>query len=433
MYMMFDSGNRGRRPRECRMKSVVMAALFLVTFALPALADYEAGRKAWNAGKSSEALAQWRAAADGGDRRAMLELGRLYVRGLGVPQSFVQAHVWFNLAASRGVEAAVKERDAVAAKMTPQQLATAQERALSWRPAAGSGTSAGAPPPRAEDLERRNWPAGESFRDCRGCPEMVVVPAGEYMMGVPDDEKDEGFPSAKPRHQVTIRRRFAVGKYEVTRGEYERFMKESGRLTADGCFTYEGKWKKRWKNRGGRDWSNPGFSQGEREPVVCVNWDEAQAYVEWLSRKTGERYRLLTESEWEYATRGGTKGRYHFGERISKSLANFYGSRGETTQVGSYPANDFGLHDVHGNVSEWVEDCWHENYSGAPTDGSAWTIGGNCEVRVLRGGAWGRDGPSTLRSASRDRNWARARSSVRGFPWSRSSEVGFRVARTLAP
>ena len=418
MYMMFDSGNRGRRPRECRMKSVVMAALFLVTFALPALADYEAGRKAWDAGRSSDALAQWRAAADGGDRRAMLELGRLYVRGLGVPQSFVQAHVWFNLAASRGVEAAVKERDAVAAKMTPQQLATAQERALSWRPAAGSGTSAGAPPTRAEDLERRNWPAGESFRDCRGCPEMVVVPAGEYMMGVPDDEKDEGFPSAKPRHQVTIRRRFAVGKYEVTRGEYERFMKESGRSTADGCFTYEGKWKK-WEKRGGRDWSNPGFSQGEREPVVCVNWDEAQAYVEWLSRKTGERYRLLTESEWEYATRGGTKGRYHFGERISTGLANFGTSRGKTTQVGSYPANDFGLHDVHGNVWEWVEDCLHENYSGAPTDGSAWTIGGNCGARMLRGGSW----KIAFSSAGRNASWA-------GFG---SSQVGFRVARTLAP
>ena len=215
MYMMFDSGNRGRRPRECRMKSVVMAALFLVTFALPALADYEAGRKAWDAGRSSDALAQWRAAADGGDRRAMLELGRLYVRGLGVPQSFVQAHVWFNLAASRGLEAAVKERDAVAVKMTPQQVATAQERALSWRPAAGSGTSAGAPPPRAErmeDLERRNWPAGESFRDCRGCPEMVVVPAGEYMMGVPDDEEDEGFPKCKAATSGDDSEAFRSGK-----------------------------------------------------------------------------------------------------------------------------------------------------------------------------------------------------------------------------
>ena len=196
---------------------------------------------------------------------------------------------------------------------------------------------------------------GEVFRDCDGtwCPEMVVVPAGSFMMGSPSGEKgrdaDEG-----PVHRVRISEPFAVGVYEVTFEEWEA------------C------------RRGGGCSHNPddkGWGWGRR-PVIHVSWQDAQAYVRWLSRVTGKAYRLLSESEWEYVARAGTTGPFHFGSTITTEQAN-YGSRGgRTAPVGSFPANAFGLHDVHGNVMERVEDCWHASYRGAPGDGSAWTRGG---------------------------------------------------------
>ena len=155
-----------------------------------------------------------------------------------------------------------------------------------------------------------------------------------------------------------------------------------------------------------------------------MTWDDAKAYTEWLSTKTGQHYRLLSEAEWEYVARAGTTTAYHFGETISPSQANYDKDKRGTVEVGSYPANAFGLHDVHGNVQEWVEDCWHNDYNGAPSDGSAWTI--NCndydELRVLRGGSWG-DDPRDLRSAGR--GW-----SIAG---GRYDNGGFRIARTLTP
>ena len=164
-----------------------------------------------------------------------------------------------------------------------------------------------------------------------------------------------------------------------------------------------------------------------------VSWENAKAYVDWLSRKTGKRYRLLSEAEWEYVARAGTTGPFHFGSTISADQANYNGNytydsgrkgvyRRKTLPVGSFPANGFGLHDVHGNVWEWVEDCWHGSYSGAPTDGSTWVSGGDCGQRVRRGGSWN-DSPRLLRSASR--NWYSAELRI--------SYGGFRVARMLAP
>ncbi len=259
--------------------------------------------------------------------------------------------------------------------------------------------------------QKKGWDAGDVFRDCEGCPEMVVVPAGEYMMGSPEWEanrgKDEG-----PRHRVRIRRVFAAGKHEVTFEEWDACVAEGG------C-------------RGYRP-GDAGWGRGRR-PVIRVSWEDAKAYVGWLSEKTGKEYRLLTEAEWEYVARAGTTGPFHTGSTITTEQANYdgnytYGSgskgryRERTVSVGTFPANGFGLHDVHGNVREWVEDCWHGDYEGAPTDGSAWVSGGSCSKRVLRGGSWF-SFPRFLRSAYRD--WITA-----GF---RLRHGGFRIARTLTP
>ena len=243
------------------------------------------------------------------------------------------------------------------------------------------------------------------FRECPECPEMVVVPAGSFTMGSPSSEEgwddDEG-----PQHRVTIAAPFAVGKYEVTFAEWDACV------AAGGC--------------NGHVPGDGGWGRGRR-PVIYVSWEDAKSYVGWLSRKTGERYRLLSEAEWEYAARAGTRTRYHWGNSIGRNQANCdgCGSRWDdekTAPAGSFPANGFSLHDVHGNLKEWVEDCWHDSYAGAPTEGSAWVTGGDCERRVLRGGSW-YGIPWYLRSANRD--WFSA-----GY---RGLYVGFRVSRTLTP
>ena len=244
--------------------------------------------------------------------------------------------------------------------------------------------------------------AGEVFRDCAGCPELVVVPSGSFMMGSPGHEEgrdgDEG-----PRHRVAIGEPFAVGVYEVTFAQWDACRGEGG------CSHRP---------------DDEGWGRGNR-PVVDVSWEDAKEYVRWLSRKTGEGYRLLSESEWEYAARGGSTTRYWWGDTVGRGRANCdgCGSRWDdetTAPVGSFSANRFGLHDVHGNVWEWVEDCRHGSYVGAPGDGSAWTTGGECGHRVLRGGSWS-GGPRDVRSAYR--GWLG--SGIRG------NLVGFRVARTL--
>ena len=278
----------------------------------------------------------------------------------------------------------------------------------------------------AEEAERarldRAWPVGKKFRDCADCPEMMVVPAGSFTMG----SRPLGgsrYNTEGPPRRVTIGRPLAVGKYEVTRGEFARFAATTGHETGNSCSTREGG---TWRRRSGSNWRNPGFEQTGRDPAVCVNWRDAKAYVGWLSRETGKRYRLLSEAEWEYAARAGTRKSYHWGNSIGRNRANCSrcGSRWDnerTAPVGSFGANRFGLYDMHGNVREWVEDCWHDSYRGAPSDGRAWTEG-ECKDRVLRGGSWD-TGPWRLRSAFR--SWDR--------PGFRSDDFGFRVARTLTP
>ena len=276
----------------------------------------------------------------------------------------------------------------------------------------------------------------ETFRDPLRSggegPEMVVVPAGRFQMGSPADEEgrddDEG-----PVHRVTIGEAFAAGVHEVTRAEYERFAEATGYAAGNECYTYEG------GERTG-NWRDPGYRQSGAHPVVCVSWADAQAYVGWLSRESGAEYRLLSEAEWEYAARGGTETARYWGEEETEQCRHANGADAaakqkyhrltvvecddghvHTAPVGSYTKNRFGVSDVLGNVWEWVEDCWNDDYAGAPADGTAWEQG-NCDTRVLRGGSWDYV-PRNLRSALRYRN-------TTGY---RSDYVGFRVARRLTP
>lgn len=552
-------------------------------------AEYENGQRAWDAGRYSEALREWQAAANAGDGKAMLALGRLYKQGLGAPQDYVKAHLWFNLAASRGEAEAVTERDALAACMAPEQIAEAQQQASAWQPhtaqtpaasesagpppskaireaqellaalgykpdppdgrwgertvqayqafvrdanlpktdiltptalktmrtivrqagsvdtskpkailppdalhraakagnlkgleaalAAGSDVNArddkgwtalmyavdksnvllvepllqakaapaikgplgktateiaqarygdfrmalkkGEPPAiiallagkllaEAEEMVRawREKPPGFIFRDCDRCPELIVVPTGRFRMG--DLNSDSGS-DEKPVHNVEIAYPLAIGKYEVTFAEWDACV------AASGC-THQP--------------DDEGWGRGTR-PVINVSWEDAQEYVRWLSRETGQPYRLLSEAEWEYVARAGTTTKYRWGNKASHDHAN-YGKNEccggiaagkdrwvNTSPVGGFEPNAFGLYDTAGNVWEWVEDCWNENYNGAPGDGSAWTSG-NCDVRVVRGGSWSVK-PRILRSAFRYRF-------ISGY---RNSNFGFRVARTL--
>lgn len=226
------------------------------------------------------------------------------------------------------------------------------------------------------------------------CPELVAVPSGKFLMGSPSDEADRN-DNEDSLHEVTFDGSIAVGRFPVTFKEYDYYCCEAG---IDQI----------------RDW---GWGRGTH-PVVSVSWDSAQAYCEWLRAKTGHAYRLPTEAEWEYACRAGTETAFAFGDKLTTDQANF-GSQ-KTKKVGSYPANEWGLYDMHGNVWEWVEDCWNDTYLGAPIDGSAWTDG-DCGRRMLRGGSWNSGEPSYLRSACRV-----------GFrPDVKINFNGFRVVRTL--
>jgi len=242
------------------------------------------------------------------------------------------------------------------------------------------------------------------LRDCGNCPAMVVIPAGEFTMGSPPSEMQ-----AEAQHRVTIAAPFAVGKFEITFEEWDACVKGGG------CEGYRP--------------DDQGWGRGKR-PVINVTFENAKSYVSWLARKTGKRYRLLSEAEWEYAARAGTTSRYSTGDSISPSQANYDGSadgsgpspanRQKTLPAGSFRANAFGLYDMHGNAMEWVEDCWHPDYTeAAPTDGSAW-LDGDCNGRVMRSGSW-EDSQSELRSAARTGEYKENTSYVDGF----------RVARDL--
>ena len=258
---------------------------------------------------------------------------------------------------------------------------------------------------------------GEVFRDCNVCPDMVVVPAGSFMMGSPETEEgrddDEG-----PQYRVNIEYVLAVGVYEVTFDEWDACVRRGG------CEGYEPE--------------DEGWGRGRR-PVIHVSWEDAWRYADWLAEETGEDYRLLGEAEWEYVARAGTGTARYWGEtvRVQCQYANGYdrsamtemgaerqsaGCRDRqvrTAPVGSYQPNGVGLHDVLGNVWEWVDDCWNGTYEDAPTDGSSWYTG-DCSLRVLRGGSW-LTRPEHLRSAARLWNGTGRR----------FRDAGFRVARTI--
>jgi len=239
-------------------------------------------------------------------------------------------------------------------------------------------------------------------------PEMVVLPAGSFRMGCVSGM--DCFDDQKPVRQVTISEPIAVSRFEITFEDYEQFV-DSNNL------------------------DDESWGRGRR-PAVNVSWDDAKQYVAWLSSQTGEAYRLLTEAEWEYAARAGSTTKYHFGNNQSDlcEYANLWdkdagngdapcsdGAGLQTAEAGSYAPNAFGLHDMHGNVYEWVEDCWNASYSGAPSDGSAW-LDGDCSRRVLRSSSW-MDYPRDARTAIR----------VRFVQGLRNGVTGFRVARTLVP
>jgi formylglycine-generating enzyme required for sulfatase activity len=270
--------------------------------------------------------------------------------------------------------------------------------------------------------------AGTVFRDCAECPEMVVLPAGRFTMGSSPAEKAwaashgasaQAVADEAPQHTVALRS-FALARYDVTRAEYAAFARETHPTADDGC----GKDSFKWNKERDRNWQHPGFEQTDHDPVVCVGWREARAYVAWLNGKLRSKdgpYRLPSESEWEYAARAGTTTWFWWGddEDRAAAFAWFVGnSGGQTHPVGMKPANAFGLYDMVGNVWQWTEDCYAESYANAPADGSA--AAGDACLRLDRGGSWLY--PSwLLRSATRERNPADFRDAI----------MGFRVARTL--
>ncbi len=252
--------------------------------------------------------------------------------------------------------------------------------------------------------QERALKAGNSFKEGADCPEMVVVPAGRFLMG---SHAGQGNDWDRPAHKVTIAKPFAVAKFALTFDEWDACAARGG------CAAHV---------------SDSGWGRGRR-PVINVSWDDAQAYVKWLSGITGKPYRLLSEAEFEYAARGGTQTKFPWGDEIKlngQAMANCDGCGSQwdgkqTAPVGSFAANRFGLCDMVGNVWEWTEDCWNPNYQEAPADGSPWTSG-DCSSRVVRGGSWLSD-PDDLRSALRLRHHSDSRDLI----------LGFRVARTLTP
>ncbi len=286
--------------------------------------------------------------------------------------------VWSNFIAE-------PEEELNALGLRPVQLTNAQRKRLAISP-----------------LPQKLRP-GTTYQQCADCPSMVVVPSGSYIMGSPEDEigrhpkEIEG-----PQHRVNIARTFAVGQFEITFREWDSCV------AAGGC-------KQNPQDRG--------WGRGNR-PVIYVSWFDVQQYLQWIANLTGQEYRLLTEAEWEFVSRAGSTTRYWWGNKVGVDKANCLGC-GEnfngamTVPTGSMPQNPFGLYDTHGNVYEWVQDCWNGSYAGAPNDGSAW-VNGDCSLRVLRGGSWGKQSKD-IRSARR----------IKSPPTLRSGKRGFRVAMTL--
>jgi formylglycine-generating enzyme required for sulfatase activity len=288
-------------------------------------------------------------------------------------------------------------------------------------------------PTRSEADTKPGDAVGASFRDCADCPEMVTVPPGEFMMGSSTSEFGS-YDAERPRHRVVVSAAFAIGKYHVTREEYARFVKATNYPDGLGCYTWTGSV---FDTDQTKSWREPGFAQTERDPVVCENWYDAKAYVAWLTQSTGKSYRLLTEAEWEYVARAGTTTTRYWGDSTAEQCRYANGADLSakdqfpdwpaapcrdgyvfTSPAGNFEGNAFGLFDILGNVWNWTEDCWNDNYEDAPSDASIARETGDCSRRVIRGGAYSRP-PTELRSGVRGRYGSIGR----------VGNSGFRVAR----
>ncbi|MDX2222603.1 MAG: formylglycine-generating enzyme family protein [Rhodospirillaceae bacterium] len=299
----------------------------------------------------------------------------------------------------------------------------------------------------AEDDPVKVNPGTKTFRDCPLCPEMVVVPAGQFVMGTPGGAEEYDADTGETQTlAVTIAQPFALGRTEVTYKQYAEFIRDADYKPAPGCRI----WNDRWVVDEKADWRAPRQPRNPKDDhaAVCISFADAQAYAAWLSTKTGKAYRLPSESEWEYAVRAGTAAPRFFGvnsfEGVSISLACEYANVFDVTGqaafafavpyarckdnyddvalVAAFKPNAFGLYDMIGNVWEWVGDCYTGSYWGRPPDGSTWVWQGGCEERGLRGGAWS-SRPAAARSAKRS-------SAPADY---RATDVGFRIARDLAP
>lgn len=255
------------------------------------------------------------------------------------------------------------------------------------------------------------------FQDCTDCPSMLSVPAGSFTMGVPAGEEErEGLPQAflgrsVPQTRTTIGRRFAMGQYPVTRGQFAAFFAATGHDSGNQCWVFGNHSGTSWSyaERQGYSWRAPGFAQTDQHPVVCVSWEDAQAYARWLSQRTGKAYRLLSEAEWEYVARAGSPMARFWGNGRDEACAhanvadltmfqtlnlqrdgerNFNCADGfaHTSPVGSFRPNAFQAYDTLGNVWQWTQDCWNASLQGQPANGNARTTG-DCVLRVLRGGS----------------------------------------------
>lgn len=251
-----------------------------------------------------------------------------------------------------------------------------------------------------------------AFQDCDTCPEMRILPPGDFTMGTPQSvTQAEGVPAKRghrerPVHRIRFAKAFAIGKFEVTRQQYAYFVDRTGYAKPGGCKYWTGD---KFETANNKNWRDPGYPQEDRHPAVCISWEDAQSYVQWLARETGKPYRLPSEAEWEYAARAGAGTPRFWGRSPSDAcrFANVFDRRGaesgdfptmsphdcddgysHTSPVGHFLPNGFGLYDTAGNAWEWTQDCWHKTYAGAPSDGRAWTAGGRCSQRVLRGGSW---------------------------------------------
>jgi formylglycine-generating enzyme required for sulfatase activity len=285
--------------------------------------------------------------------------------------------------------------------------------------------------------------AGTVFSDCDTCPDMVVIPAGAFVMGTVAAGSLQLSPGEQQATPISVPRPYALGRTEVTRSQFARFAEATGHEPRPGCRTWDVRLQ-RFADDGRRTWVNPGVpgTPAEDHPVGCVSWLDARAYADWLARTTGKPYRLPSEAEWEYAARaGGTTLRpwgdsadagceyantYDLSSRAARPLgwtaAACHDGEADVARVALYRPNAFGLHDLIGNLAEWTEDCATASYAGRPKDARAWVWTGGCKRRVVRGGSWA-DPAERNRSAWR----GEADEAERG------DTVGFRVALDLEP